>query len=101
MIPPEALISSLAMRSESRTVCSLIAIAPEVELRRPSFTESPVTQVSVDPPGAAVPPLPVAVVDVSLLHPANSNATTAIAAAVKTADLVFPRPIGSDSLSCK
>ena len=36
--------------SESRTVCSLIAITPEVELRKPSLTVSPSTHV----PDAAV-----------------------------------------------
>ena len=55
-MPPPVLISSTAISSESRTVCSLIAITPDVELSRPSSTVSPSTQVSpdgVDPPAAA------------------------------------------------
>src|SRR5258708_6287840 len=53
MMPPPALISLAASMSESRTVCSLIAIAPDVEFRNPSLTEVPVTQVSAAA-GAAV-----------------------------------------------
>ena len=45
-MPPSALISSAASMSESRTVCSLMAIAPDVEFRKPSLTVSPSTQVS-------------------------------------------------------
>lgn len=39
--PPSALISLTARSSESRTVCSEIAIVPERELRKPIFTASP------------------------------------------------------------
>ena len=61
MMPPAALISSAASMSESRTVCSLMAIAPDVEFRKPSLTVSPSTQVSPDaaasvPAGASVAP---------------------------------------------
>jgi hypothetical protein len=79
------------MRSESRTVCSLMAIGPDVELSRPSLTESPSTQVSPDPL-AVVPPLPVSVV-VPLLHPANNSAVTATAPMAASADLDLPRLI--------
>src|SRR3954471_13506050 len=48
-MPPPALISVAARPSESRTVCSLMAIAPDVEFRNPSLTLSPLTQVSADP----------------------------------------------------
>src|SRR4051812_11015336 len=47
-MPPPALISVAARPSESRTVCSLMAIAPDVEFRNPSLTVSPLTQVSED-----------------------------------------------------
>src|SRR4051794_29651846 len=47
-MPPPALISVAARPSESRTVCSLMAIAPDVEFRKPSLTVSPLTQVSED-----------------------------------------------------
>ncbi len=39
--PPAALISSAARSSESRTVCSEIAIVPDSELRNPTLTVSP------------------------------------------------------------
>jgi hypothetical protein len=52
MIPPSALISSAASVSESRTVCSEIAMAPDVELRKPSLMLSPPvsTHDSAPPP---------------------------------------------------
>src|SRR4051812_4166175 len=57
MIPPSALISSAARMSESRTVCSLMAMGPEVEFKNPSLTESPSTQVPPDAP-SPLPPEP-------------------------------------------
>jgi hypothetical protein len=52
-MPPSALISSMARPRESRTVCSLIDIAPEVELRNPSLMVSP--EVSTQLSAAVVP----------------------------------------------
>jgi hypothetical protein len=77
MIPPSALISSTASSSESRTVCSLMAIGPEVEFRRPSVTVSPSTQVSpAGVPSAAVPVLAVSSSE-SLPQPVMASAETA------------------------
>ena len=53
MIPPAALISSAAIISESRTVCSEIAMAPEVEFRKPSLTLSPLVSTQVSAPAPA------------------------------------------------
>ncbi len=48
-MPPAALISSVARIERRRgTVCSLMAITPEVEFRKPRVTVSPSTQVSAD-----------------------------------------------------
>ena len=77
MMPPPALISLAASMSESRTVCSLIAIAPEVEFRKPSLTESPSTHV----PELSPPELPLAASSAeSSPHALKSNADAAIMA---------------------
>jgi hypothetical protein len=49
--------------SESRTVCSLIAIVPDVEFKKPSLTVSPSTHVSPEadsPPDESLDPHPTA-----------------------------------------
>lgn len=71
--PPEALISSIASFSESRTVTSLIAMVPESELRSPTLTVSPLVSAC-----AALSDAPPA----SVFAPHAESATTAASAAV-------------------
>ena len=77
MMPPLALISSAASRSESRTVCSLMAMAPDVEFSKPSLTVSPLTHVPDDDEEAAVVSLPPDESEESSPHALTSNAQAA------------------------
>jgi hypothetical protein len=81
------LISSAARISESRTVCSLMAIGPEVEFRKPSVTVSPSTQVpEADSPPPSDPPD-----DSPEPHPAaNSVSEPAATTASGNRNRVFP-----------
>ncbi len=54
-MPPLALISSAARLSESRTVCSEIAMAPAVEFRNPSLMLSPEVSTQLFAPEAESP----------------------------------------------
>jgi hypothetical protein len=64
-----------------------MAMGPDVEFKKPSLTESPLTQVETEP-SLAVPP--VAASSEPLLQPANSNADTAT---MPTTHLALPRLI--------
>ena len=69
--PPAALISSLAMASESRTVTSLIAIVPDSEFRKPTLTVSPSVFTQL------VPPLVPVELEPTLLPPQADRASVA------------------------